>query len=100
MFVCMLCCTYICKQLFPRGIQFSAIELDDIKLERLDDIESGIQNNIKVLKDKLTFHRKKKTAVQTERDIKIKVNERAELFNARGRTKYGDAWDAGTVPSR
>ena len=46
----MLCCTYVCKQLFPRGIQFNAIELDEIRLERLDDIEAGIQSNIKVLK--------------------------------------------------
>jgi hypothetical protein len=75
---------------------FNALELDDIRIERLDDIESNYKTNIKVLKvnillslncftvylknqDKLAFHRKKKTNVQTDRDIKVKIGM-FELF--------------------
>lgn len=32
------------------GPNFGAIELDDIRIERLDDIESGLKSNIEVLK--------------------------------------------------
>lgn len=75
--VCCFVCTYICTKLLPNGKSsgistwytcessvilspphllhclgpnFGAIELDDIRIERLDDIESGLKSNIEVLK--------------------------------------------------
>jgi hypothetical protein len=48
----------------------------------------------------LAFHRKKKTLVQTDRDIKRRLGERVEKFNDKGRSIYGEAWDEGDIPVR
>lgn len=48
--------------------------------------------------DKLAYHRKKKTQVQTDRDIKRRLGERVEKFNDKGRSIYGEAWDEGDIP--
>ena len=52
------------------------------------------------IQNKLAFHRKKKTQVQTDRDIKRRLGERIERFNEKGRDIYGEAWDAGEIPVR
>ena len=41
---------YIAREVCPRGPIFTSIELDDIRLDRLDDIESSLKNNINNLK--------------------------------------------------
>jgi hypothetical protein len=45
-----LLCLYFCKRLCPTGIQFTALEMDEIRLEQLDDIEQGLEENIKNMK--------------------------------------------------
>lgn len=88
-----LFCTAVCRQAFPGGPDFSSIDLDEIRLERLDDIEHGIMQNIKnlqvtifqyyssafifntsilqFLQKKLTFHRNKKETIKASRDAKL-----------------------------
>ena len=50
------------------------------------------------MQSKLAYHRKKKTQVQTDRDIKRRLGERVEKFNDKGRSIYGEAWDDGDIP--
>jgi hypothetical protein len=45
---------YIAKQLCPRGPIFNIIELDDIRLDRLDDMEEGLKDDISTLKVRTT----------------------------------------------
>ena len=110
------------REFCPRGPIFTPLELDEIRLDRLDDIESSLKSSINTLKvstltpkvpngalfaqqlilfshqTKLAFHRKKKTQTQTDRDIKRRLGERVEQFNDKGRSMYGEAWDQGDVP--
>ncbi len=45
--------------------------MDEIRLERLDDVERGIQQDIKRLTEKLNFHREKKAQIQNKQDFRI-----------------------------
>ena len=49
-FVAMLLLGYIARELCPRGPIFTSIELDEIRLDRLDDIESSLKDDINSLK--------------------------------------------------
>mmetsp|Transcript_34815 Transcript_34815/g.75199 ORF Transcript_34815/g.75199 Transcript_34815/m.75199 type:complete len:207 (+) Transcript_34815:34-654(+) len=97
-FFFLLLTAYCVRELCPHGTNFSSLELDEIRLDSLDDVESSLQTNINALKDRLAFHRKKKTLVQTDRDIKRRLEERVGLFHDRGRSVYGEAWDEGDIP--
>jgi hypothetical protein len=96
----LLGCCYCFKRICPQGPIFTSLELDDIRLERYDDIEQGIEENIKLLKDKLAYHRRKKTGVQTDRDIRMIIGQHTQSFNDKGRANFGEAWDKGGVPVR
>lgn len=50
LFVIVFIGLYILKQICPEGPRFTAIEIDEIRLERLDDIETNLQKNINALK--------------------------------------------------
>lgn len=91
------CVTKLCQDIFPDGARlFDSVDLDDIRIDRLNDIENNIKNNIKDLTKKLAFHRvKKKTEVLADRDLRIKLIERSAEADDRGRTIYGEAWDYG-----
>jgi hypothetical protein len=68
-------CLYCCKQLCPGGIQFSSLDLDEIRLERLDDVERAIQQDIQKLTSKLQFHREKKMQIQNKQDFRIPAKD-------------------------
>lgn len=92
-------CAYICKRVFPDEPLFTPLELDDIRIERETDIESALSSqidNLKVsslllsrlfkrFKKKLTLHRKRKTELQTKRDIAATIEDRIESYNDKGR---------------
>ena len=40
----------------------------------------------------------KKTSLLAERDLKLKLYERADMIDLEGRNLYGEAWDRGAVP--
>lgn len=72
--VCLLTCRWAC----PNGLEFTALELDEIRLERLTSIERGIRQNIRDLKAKLNFHKDKRKKVQRELDIKNRLQNFAQ----------------------
>jgi hypothetical protein len=43
-------CLFACRAFCPNGPEFTALDLDEIRLERLDTIERKIKDNIKLLK--------------------------------------------------
>ena len=43
----------------------------------------------------MSIHRKRKTELQTKRDITATIEERIESYNDKGRRIYGSAWDDG-----
>lgn len=57
----------------PNGPEFTALDLDEIRLERLQSIEDRIKQNIKDLKAKLNFHKKKRQTVERDRDLKVRL---------------------------
>ena len=62
-------CYYCWNQVFPRENMFTSLELDDIRLERLDERESMLNKKLETIQNQLTFHRRKKTEVQIRRDV-------------------------------
>jgi hypothetical protein len=66
-------CLFTCRFLFPNGMEFTALDLDEIRLERLSSIESRIRRNIRDLKSKLSFHKDKRKKVERERNMKIQL---------------------------
>ena len=95
------CCCWICGRLCPSAPDFSALELDDIRIGRQTDIEASLSNQIDSLKKRLELQRKRRTNMETKRDIAATVEERVEKFNAKGKSIYGDAWDGqdgGQIP--
>lgn len=94
LFFLFLCCGAILKNICPNDEGLSVLELDDIRIERLDRIETSIYKKIGGLKDKLAFHRMKKTAIETNKDITSMVRDKIDAFNARGQGIYGvAAWE-------
>jgi len=51
--VVFMSCMFLCRQICPNGPVFTALELDEIQLERLNDIEENIERNIRALQVKL-----------------------------------------------
>lgn len=49
-FVAILILGYCARELCPRGPIFTSLDLDEIRLDHLDDIESSLQKNINALK--------------------------------------------------
>ena len=49
-FVVLMIGAYCARQLCPEGVRFAPLQLDEIRIERLDDIESSLQGNINSLK--------------------------------------------------
>jgi len=49
-FVAVLVLGYFARELCPRGPIFTSIELDEIRIDRLDDIETGLRKDINTLK--------------------------------------------------
>jgi hypothetical protein len=88
-----MCCIYVCSRIFPDGPIFSPIELDDIRIGRVHEAESGLQQQIEGLQGRLAAQRMKRTNLETQRDIAATVEDRVEKFNAKGQSIYGDAWD-------
>ncbi len=100
-----VCCIRFCSKLCPEGPQFSAIELDDIRLGRQQDIEQSLNNQIEslkvhhynkkalcfyviifcVAKTRLTLQRKRRTNIETKKEIAETIEERVEKFNAKGK---------------
>ena len=64
---------FLCRVYCPNGPEFTALELDEIRIERLQRIEDRIKENIQALKSKLSFHKQKKQKVQKERDLKVRL---------------------------
>ena len=96
-----MCCLYICARICPDGPIFSAVELDDIRIGRVQETENTLQQQIEGLQSRLTLQRMKRTNLETQRDIAATVEERVNNFNSKGESIYGDAWegkDGGTVP--
>lgn len=66
-------CLFMCRVFCPNGPEFTALDLDEIRLERLQSIEDRIKQNIRDLKAKLNFHKKKRQTVERERDLKLRL---------------------------
>ena len=49
-FVILLIAGYVARELCPRGPIFTSLDLDEIRLDHLDDIESSLKQNINALK--------------------------------------------------
>lgn len=47
--VIFMCCAWFCRQICPDGPSFSSLDLDEIRLERLDDIEQSMKKQIREL---------------------------------------------------
>ena len=52
------------------------------------------------MKNKLAYHRMKKTAIETKRDMTSLIQDSIDNYNARGESIYGDQWQSGEVPLR
>eukprot|EP01036_Dinobryon_divergens_P034026 gene34026-43961_t len=90
-------CLRLLDDLFPRGIRFfDPIELEEIKIERMDDVENSLKSSIQTLKDKMSFSRQKKTALLADRDLRVVIDENVQANNnvGNGRNIYGEAWEA------
>jgi len=95
-------CMYLVKRICPYNPMFSSLELEEIRVERVQDRERTIMGRIDRMKAKLTNMRRKRTEIQTRRDIAASVEDRVERFNSKGRQIYGSAWDGadGSLPVR
>jgi hypothetical protein len=51
------------------------LDLDEIRIEQMTEIEQGIRKNIRDLKEKLSFHRKKKETLKRDRDVKLFIQK-------------------------
>lgn len=49
MIIVFLGCMFLCRQICPNGPVFTALEIDEIQLERLNEVEEGIERNIRQL---------------------------------------------------
>lgn len=68
-------CCFCCRQFCPNGPEFTALDLDEIRIEQMTEIEQGIRKNIRDLKEKLSFHRKKKETLKRDRDVKLFIQK-------------------------
>jgi hypothetical protein len=93
----LFCCWYCWRQVFPRENMFTALELDDIRLERIDERESFLKKQMKNIQTKLVNYRTKKTEIQVRRDMTEKLEENLSAFNDKGLRIYGDQWETGKV---
>ena len=50
-------------------VLLSALELDEVRIERANEYETGLEKQINFLKKKLEFSRQKKTEVMIRHDI-------------------------------
>ena len=91
-------CWYCWRQVFPRNNDFLALDLDEIRLERIDERETMLTNQLKGIQNKLTSYRRKKTEIQVRRDVTKKLEENLDRYNDKGTAIYGDQWHAGEVP--
>lgn len=104
--VCICCfCYYYIKSLpddlFFTDIEFTPLQIEEIRLSRQQEIENSLKTKINTMKKQLTVQRKKKTEILTKRDVMDKLEDRIDTFHSKGRSIYGVAWDqAGedTVP--
>ena len=98
---CVYAVAYCIRQAFPDGTRlYSALELDDIRLDRASEFELGIENKINILKKKLQFSRQKKTEILVRKDIEEQLGDKLDKFNSKGMSIYGNMWDSGEVPIR
>jgi hypothetical protein len=68
-------CVYCCKRLCPQGPTLSSLDLDEIRLERFDDIERSIKQDMRNLQSKLEFHRGKKAQHQKYHDFRFPTQD-------------------------
>lgn len=91
-------CTNLYKIFCPRDSMFSKLELDEIRLERIDERESFLKGQMNAIQNRLTSYRRKKTEMSVQREISNKIEERVAGFNEKGQSIYGDQWNSGEVP--
>jgi hypothetical protein len=47
--IAFVCCCYICSRICPDGPVFSALEMDQIRVDRVSEVESTLENQIEAL---------------------------------------------------
>jgi hypothetical protein len=92
-------CLFTCRFLFPNGMEFTALDLDEIRLERLSSIESRIRRNIRDLKSKLSFHKDKRKKVERERNMKIQLQGFLNNTNNNHKNNEDRIYDQENFPS-
>lgn len=98
-FLLLYSCWYCFKQVFPDSPNmFTNLELDEIRLERLDERESFLTGQLKNIQDKLAVHRRKKTNTQIKHDIEQNIEANVSKYNSKGASIYGQQWEDGQVP--
>ena len=98
-FLFLYSCWYCFKKIFPDSPNmFTNLELDEIRLERLDERESFLTGQLKNIQDKLAVHRRKKTNTQIKHDIEQNIEANVSKYNSKGASIYGQQWEDGQVP--
>jgi len=102
LFTCILCCCCLAycvwrelptKDNFFDPIEFSPLELEAVRLSRQEEKEERLREKIFNYKKQLDIHRRRKTEMQTRKDLLETLDDKVDKFHAKGRSIYGMAWD-------
>jgi len=95
-FLVIFSCYFCWKRVFPSNNEFLSLDLDDIRLERIDEREQFLQREMTGIQNKLTSYRRKKTDILIKKDVTQHLEENLDKYNGKGSKIYGDQWDSGT----
>lgn len=94
LFIALLILAYILKKICPNGPQFTSLELDEIRIERLDDIESSIVRKIdglKVIYKRSCLYLLELRSIYNLEQIGLSSNEKGQYWNQE-RPHFNDHW--------